>query len=65
MPRFSPGDTTRTINFRLPVEVFTRLEKVARDDDRSMNSMAVRLLNEALDARVEKAKRKRAAAAAA
>jgi hypothetical protein len=63
MPRFMAGDTTRTINFRLPVEVFDRLEQVARADDRSLNGMATRLLTEALDARAAKSRRRARAAA--
>jgi hypothetical protein len=65
MPRFVPGDATRTINFRLPVDTFARLEQVAKADERSLNAMAVRLLSEALDARATKAKRATRRAAAA
>lgn len=65
MPRFVPGDATRTINFRLQVDTFARLEQVAKADERSLNAMAVRLLSEALDARATKAKRATRRAAAA
>ena len=65
MPRLTPGDPTRTINFRLPVDTFARLEQVAKADERSLNAMAVRLLSEALDARATKTKRATRRAAAA
>lgn len=64
MPRYQPGDRTRTINFRIPIELFERLELAAAADDRSFNSMAVRLLGEALETRVEKNRRRRPKAVA-
>lgn len=64
MPRYIPGAPDRTINFRLPVELYDRLKAEAELDERSMNGMAVRLLGEAFEARDAKARRRRAKEAA-
>lgn len=48
-----------SVTFRFPVEVYDRLDAEAQTEDRSLNSMAIRLLVEALDARSAKARRNR------
>jgi hypothetical protein len=60
MSRFSPGDSSKSIGFRLPVDTFQAVAAMAEDEIRSLNAMAVILLQEAIASRAAKGTRSKA-----